>query len=442
MPLAGVEPTAAVPETAVLSIKLQGLVLLTLFDFAVSHYTYSMPDPKPHGDPRLLGAEKRLPALQNSLESARREILDKYPTARVIVGLKSLEDPKLAVEVGSMDEEVFLASLAKLCWIVSAIKIAESRYGEDALSASIPVHLNERMLSSLYDYLNSGARGVEIDALVSELIGPSVAADGMDNYSLVELLELEGIRRSVEESNAVDLERQIQEKLANAPVVFTDVSLEDLVRVTLGPSSNESILVIKSWLASEFNIENPANYVQEQMDRLLETDGFAPEDLRLSITGSTLHKDRSGKNTGRLSEITAVYRMVAESDARLDLSERSVAIVKEAMKVPYDARIDIQAQLQELGHEVWGKIGWFPDLDTDYLQELANKNHWDSIAVHHLSNVLVIDGKWLVAFSFAREIDDQNERERPEGEQMERVRNDVEPIVEAISDWLKGSTIN
>ncbi len=289
-----------------------------------------------------------------------------------------IEPNKSKVSEGNTDGLSYLASTAKICWIIAALKILER--GKMSLKEkNIPIHINEDLLKEMYEEkfvveakTNKPKYG---DPLIGKVLFPMMGK-GLIPEKALELLNraLEKLREQPEKNDELL-------KVAVEELSFCDngsLNMSEVVKVILGPSSNEAVLLLKNWIVGETNSE-AADFVQNTTDQLLEPI-LEGKTSKIAITGSSKAKKVGYWNCGSLEEIFYIFKLVADGSESLDLSKESIDLMRKSMEDTADNEIELGVSLKgnEQVKKVFGKSGFYPDMKTSWQPTLVKQMGWEA----------------------------------------------------------------
>ncbi|MEK7595178.1 MAG: hypothetical protein AAB443_01100 [Patescibacteria group bacterium] len=337
----------------------------------------------------------------------KEEILKIDPNIQF--ALKVVKNGELVCYKGEAFTLFYLASISKLCWVITVLNLCR----EKNLSITEPIvscYLNKNLFEDIFDYC---AKGKPVDKFV-ERDFYSKHAVILGKLKNISLESLKALKKAVKEENYLylldlvelsilnegkeELKGLIAKKLERGDKTnFGNFSIKELIDVTLGPSSNHSLLNLKDFL-KELGYEIPANVVQKRMEEIL---GTYFSNSKLTITGSDKASKCGYWNCGTFDELFKLFYLLAHKDKSLGLMEEEYKVVIDSMKEVADSNIELKPYLVEKNFtfsDCFGKSGYFPNIDLEDFKSAFVKQK--KLGFKHLMSLCCLENILVNEISF------------------------------------------
>lgn len=378
-------------------------------------------------------SENKSTFIHDILFNTLRDLERQFPKSRLTIIISPVNYRPKATQnkrifFGPLDEKggekpVYYASAIKPA-IVSVVVAEAVRQNIDQNDSVVHLTLNAQVAWELYsdllgtnNCLGSDKRGypylsriilprIDIDQLTPLLQFLHKSKDVVDDKALEKAIRSIQDPRTRNIAEALSLEheehitkaahkRELKENIRERKKQFykdikdkTDdlgkVSLGELIRSTLGPSSNVAISVLVKYLGELIRDTGitPQDFIQARMDKLLGSESL------LTINNSSKEQKTGLWNSGRLSELMIVFAMIMNNDPRLGLSNEYLTLMKGVMEEEFaDPIIELKQRTKRMGllskTQFVGKSGYFSDLDilpekSNSMNALMGSNGWNS----------------------------------------------------------------
>lgn len=144
------------------------------------------------------------------------------------------------------------------------------------------------------------------------------------------------------------------------------ITLQEITELTLGPSANEPLGILKQWLGHELQnnadepIKDPAEYIQDKVNTLLKGSLGDDHKVQWTVTGSPQAERNGLWNCGTIEEVMTLFQMLANGDPRLGVSSKAITIMQTEMKQGINPSFELTGKLRKTpsaNEENFGKSG-------------------------------------------------------------------------------------
>ncbi len=421
--------------------------------------------------------------LQQSLIEAKRQLREKHCETGIGLNVSVLEvssgsEPsviELYTDPEDENQYIFLASLIKvpmMLWLAEWVE--QDGQGRTYAESGIPLGFGDRSIKLLAEELVKYGAGEEVDAFVSESLWPMIS-DVSQLRNILDSIKVQDSGGSDPEQ-ITQIESILKEKLPNF-----SISIDDLIRLSLGPSSNFSVYLLRDFIYEFQDIAQA--YIDRWLERIRRNysklarsipevlvqrmpapsaigkwvlpddrhtqqgafESLSKADNSVTIAYSSKAEKNLQHNFGCWDEIVAMYVDFVKRFQSRELSGRRYELIWKSLTGElyrgFDFRHKYAAELSQLGFESRGKVGFMilPAKNMGIPFMLLNGLKTPDAEVPVLSastiNFIEKDGKsYVVAYSFAVP-DLELARRNLNGSELEQSET-VQSLMKEVSDVL------
>lgn len=321
-----------------------------------------------------------LTSVENTVRIGKSVLAKNHPEVDVRLGyiLRKLGPNNSEFQTTENESNYFyLGSIAKVFWFFKATQLLESKTSGLNPSEQFDTDLLDWDInygSPLYRALKHAKESkdqTDVDPLlklpkVTHVFGPDWINDlqsGNKNNKAIRV-----VTDYLEEAERKKIANEI---LPLAPVIAEHWTMSDLAYAALGPSSNIAVELIKTWLASENQLNKPAELVQDYVDNMV---GHGNIFIRGS-SKANLGPGHDNENVGRLDKVLEIFRAIFDHNTeKLGISDENLSRIAGYMNETGNPHLEPHALLKDQGKSVEssvGKAGWDGEYDADDVAKIT-----------------------------------------------------------------------
>ncbi|HLL60827.1 MAG TPA: hypothetical protein VK338_03855 [Candidatus Nitrosocosmicus sp.] len=354
---------------------------------------------------------KNLPITQENLEVIDKELKAAFPDSSLTVQIQSNDACLFYGDKDEANQEkpIYYASAVKPIVVAVALEKA-TREKIEPHDPVIPIHLTSPFIYELYadlfdterefpyvscmipSYVDSEEFHTFINVLKSgseEEVNESMRNIHDYNTRLVaEALVLEHFSAHLTDEEEIKAahgkKNDFYEKYSSTELGKTN--LQQLIRSTLGPSSNVTLGVMFDFI--DPNFRTARDHVQTRVDEIL-----GPDNL-FTVNNSSKEQRTGLWNAGKLTELTSLFRHILNDQGEFDISPEYRAIMIAAMEEEYADQVieRLKVTSQSTDSRVIGKSGYY-NLDVlpglfNSMDVLMKVHNWDPHKWTYVSYIL------------------------------------------------------